>query len=218
MLVLGIDPGSSRTGYGCIAREGSRLRLLDAGVLAPKRGAALADRLDHLHGRLTEVIQLWSPDLVAMETVFHGVNTRSLVVLGQARGALMAAVGGGPCDLCELSPAEVKKAVTGRGGATKDQVAHMVGLLLGPASRGGRSRRATSASVQDGATAQDGSRAAGSGDAPAGAGRDLEAGQPEAILASTDLAKLSRDATDALAVAIAALHRAPGRSPGGARG
>ncbi len=205
MLVLGIDPGSSRTGYGCIAREGSRLRLLDAGVLAPKRGGSLAERLDHLHGRLTEVLLQWSPDLVAMETVFHGVNTRSLVVLGQARGALMAAVGAGTCPLCELSPAEVKKAVTGRGAATKDQVAHMVGLLLGPASRGGRSPRSALGVASDGAIA-------GSSGTEAGTGR------PEAVVTALDLPKLSRDATDALAVAIAALHRAPSRNSGGARG
>jgi crossover junction endodeoxyribonuclease RuvC len=94
--------------------------------------------------------------------VFHGVNTRSLVTLGQARGAILAAVGTRQAALTELSPSEIKKAVTGRGGATKEQVAHMVGVLLGP-----RAREVIAA---------------------AGAGLD---------------------ATDALAVALACLHRTP---------
>jgi len=108
-----------------------------------------------------------------MESVFHGPNTRSLVVLGQARGSILAAVGATETRLVELSPAEVKKAVTGRGGATKEQVAHMIGALLGPAVR------------------------------------DME----QALGVRGKL-----DATDALAVAIATLHREAHAARTGLRG
>ncbi len=135
MIVLGIDPGSRRTGWGVVRAEGSQLTLLAAGVLRPSVKDRLEHRLACLQSELREVLDHHAPDWVGMESVFHGVNTRSLVILGQARGALMAEVGGCSARLIELSPAEVKKAVTGRGGATKEQVEHMVGVLLGPSAR-----------------------------------------------------------------------------------
>ena len=97
----------------------------------PPANAPLETRLAFLHEGLTGVLAATPPDLVGIESVFHGPNTKSLVTLGQARGVLLAAVGAREVPLVELTPAEVKKAVTGRGGATKEQVAHMVGALLG---------------------------------------------------------------------------------------
>jgi crossover junction endodeoxyribonuclease RuvC len=141
MLVLGIDPGSQRTGWGVVESKGNELLLLDAGVIRAGSGLALEKRLAHLQRELQQILERFAPAMVGMETVFHGPNTRSLVTLGQARGSLMAAVGACDTMLVELSPGEVKKAVTGRGGATKEQVEHMVGVLLGPALReclGGR--------------------------------------------------------------------------------
>ncbi len=131
MIALGIDPGSRRTGWGLVRQEGSKYVLLDVGVLRPSPSAPLEVRLAFLHEGLTGVLAGSSPDLVGVESVFHGPNTKSLVTLGQARGALLTAVGCAGAPLVELSPAEVKKAVTGRGSATKDQVAHMIGALLG---------------------------------------------------------------------------------------
>jgi len=176
MLALGIDPGSLRTGWGLVRQHGSRLQLVDVGVLRPERGLELPQRLAALHAGLAELLGRHRPQLVGIESVFHGPNTRSLVVLGQARGALLAAVGaadpsGSSCTLVELSPAEIKKAVTGSGAASKDQVAHMVGALLGSQAQ---------------------TRAGAHG-----------------VVAGLD-------ATDALAVAVAALHRHPVRhAPGG---
>ena len=159
---MGVDPGSQRTGWGVVRQEGSRLLLSAAGVLrAPAKGTP-AERMASLHRGLVTLLEEWAPDVVGMETVFHGPNTRSLVVLGQARGALMAAVGGSEATLFEISPAEVKKAVTGRGGAKKEQVSHMVGVLLGPGA--------------------------------------LEAAAAAGVSGALD-------ATDALAVALATLHR-----------
>lgn len=129
---MGIDPGSQRTGWGVVRHEGSRLQLVDVGILIPPPGADLSKRLADLHAGLADLLSRHSPDLIAIESIFHGPNTKSLVVLGQARGALLAAVGESGRHFVDLSPAEVKKAVTGRGGAAKDRVAHMVGVMLGP--------------------------------------------------------------------------------------
>jgi crossover junction endodeoxyribonuclease RuvC len=131
MIALGIDPGSHRTGWGLVRQEGSKYVLLDVGLIKLRPAAPLHERLARLYGDLTTLLELRTPDMVGLESVFHGPNTRSLVTLGQARGALLAAVGSHDIPLVDLSPAEVKKSVTGRGSATKDQVAHMMAALLG---------------------------------------------------------------------------------------
>jgi crossover junction endodeoxyribonuclease RuvC len=132
MRVLGIDPGSLRVGWGIVEGVGSTLQLQALGVVRPRARDPLAQRLAVIHTELCGIRASYAPDLTAIESVFHGVNTRALVTLGQARGVAMAAAGHAGGEVLELSPAEIKKALTGRGQATKDQVAHMVGALLGP--------------------------------------------------------------------------------------
>src|SRR5688500_2745483 len=95
--VLGLDPGSLHTGYGLIERRGSELLALAHGRISCPRGKPLPERLAHLAAALAALLDLHHPDAVALEAVFHGANSRSLIVLAQARGALEAAVGaGGP--------------------------------------------------------------------------------------------------------------------------
>lgn len=130
MLILGIDPGSLHTGYGLVERNGSALVAVDAGRFSCPRDLDLPRRLAHLAGRLEELIAARRPDLAVLETPFHGMNARSLIVLAQARGALLAVLAGRGIEIREYSPAEVKSAVTGNGRADKDQVARMVRLLL----------------------------------------------------------------------------------------
>jgi crossover junction endodeoxyribonuclease RuvC len=168
MRVLGIDPGSVRVGWGVVERVGSSLKLQAVGVVRPRARDPLARRLAHIHDELRSIRASYAPDLTAIETVFHGVNTRSLVTLGQARGVAMAVGGREEGEVFELSPSEIKKAVTGRGQATKEQVAHMVSVLLGPQAQ-----------------------------------------------AAIEQSGLPNDATDALAIAIAALHRVSTRAPRG---
>jgi crossover junction endodeoxyribonuclease RuvC len=132
VLILGLDPGSLHTGYGLVARNGSAITLVEAGRISCSRTLALPTRLAHLAGRLAELVTRRRPDLAALETPFHGLNARSLIVLAEARGALLAALAGHGVEIAEYSPAEVKSAVTGNGRADKDQVARMVRLLLGP--------------------------------------------------------------------------------------
>lgn len=130
MLILGLDPGSLHTGYGLIERQGSTLRALALGRFSCPAREPLPERLARLAGALAELLARWHPETVAVETPFHGLNTRSLIVLSEARGALLATLAGRGIVLRQYSPAEVKSAVTGNGRADKQQVARMVKILL----------------------------------------------------------------------------------------
>jgi crossover junction endodeoxyribonuclease RuvC len=131
LRILGIDPGSLATGYGVVERNGSQVTACAFGRIAGPRTAPLAERLAHMTSELARVLDEWQPDAAAVETPFHGRNTRSLIVLAQARGALIATLATRGLAPAELSPAEVKSAVTGFGRAEKEQVAKMVRLVLG---------------------------------------------------------------------------------------
>lgn len=131
MRVFGIDPGSIRTGYGCVDADGSRHTLVTCGALVTPTGASLPDRLHAIYHGLRGLIVEARPACVAVESVFHAVNARSALVLGQARGAaILAAVDAG-VPVVEYTPAEVKRAVTGYGRAEKPQIQQMIKLLLG---------------------------------------------------------------------------------------
>lgn len=153
MLLLGLDPGSRYTGWGALQVEGDRLSARAHGRIRLGDGE-LPTRLERLQAELGSLLDELEPDLAVLETAFHGPNTRSLVVLAQARGALIAALAGRGVEIVEYTPAEVKSAVAGHGGADKGQVQKMVRILL-----------------------------------------------------QLDQARISRDASDALAVAICAAHR-----------
>ena len=130
LRVLGLDPGSQHTGWGCIVVEGSRSRFLACGRISPPATDPLHRRLGRLASELEDLLAQCRPEIAVLETPFHGVNARSLIVLAQARGALLATLSRAGVALAEYSPAEVKSAVTGNGRAGKDQVGRMVRLLL----------------------------------------------------------------------------------------
>lgn len=129
--ILGIDPGSRHTGYGVIEAAGSRLVPIAWGRFSPPPRAELARRLAFLAASLHACLEEFRPAEVAVETPFHGVNAKSLVVLAQARGALLGTLGAAEIPVREYSPAEVKSAVASNGRADKTQVARMVRMLLG---------------------------------------------------------------------------------------
>jgi crossover junction endodeoxyribonuclease RuvC len=129
--IFGIDPGSERTGYGCVEAEGTRHRLIICGAITAVAGDSFPDRLARIHGELTILLAKTRPECVAVENIFHAVNARSALKLGHARGvAILAAVEAG-CTVVEYTPAEVKRAVVGYGRADKRQVQQMIKLLLG---------------------------------------------------------------------------------------
>lgn len=127
--VLGIDPGLERTGYGCVAVEveGFGATLLEAGVLRLGRGGPVGPRLRRLEIDLEELLDEWAPDAVAVESLFtHPSNLRSALQLAHARGVILLAAVRRGCPLVELAPATVKKALTGRGRAGKEQMQRAV--------------------------------------------------------------------------------------------
>lgn len=124
--MLGIDPGTSLTGYGVVERGRGGCRLVECGVLRPSRGDDLAGRLAEIHHGLLEVIDRLDPDCLSVEGVFYGENTRTAVVLAHARGAALLAGALRGLAVAEYPPAEIKKAVVGTGRATKEQVGYMV--------------------------------------------------------------------------------------------
>jgi len=130
MRVLGLDPGSRRTGFGVVERHGNRLHCVEHGCVSPPAGAALALRLHHIAREIDVVLRRTTPDAVAVEEAFFRENVRSAMVLGHVRGALLVAAVERGCEVVEYSPREIKLSVTGNGGAAKEQVAAMVRRLL----------------------------------------------------------------------------------------
>ena len=130
MIVIGLDPGLGRTGWGVIAAEGNRLSHVGNGEIATDARAALAERLVALAAGMRAVLAEHSPASAGIEEVFVNANGRSTLKLGQARGVLMCALAEAGLGIGEYAPRLVKKAVVGTGGAEKAQVHAMVARLL----------------------------------------------------------------------------------------
>ena len=131
MRIFGIDPGSERTGYGCIDTDGRRHRLLACGTISAPAPTAFAARLHVIHSGLVALLAEHRPDCVAVENIFHARNVRSALRLGHARGVALLAASAAGVPIVEYTPAEIKRAVVGFGRAEKHQVGQMVKLLLG---------------------------------------------------------------------------------------
>jgi crossover junction endodeoxyribonuclease RuvC len=129
--IFGIDPGSQRTGYGCIERIGSRHRLVICGSLTGPTRATFPDKLKAIHAGLHSLLAQHRPDWVVVENIFHARNVRSALKLGHARGVVLLAAAEAGIPVSEYAPAEIKRAVVGYGRAEKHQVQQMIKLLLG---------------------------------------------------------------------------------------
>lgn len=128
--IFGIDPGSRHTGYAIIDVAGNRASVVSHGVVKLPHKQPVTERLKLLDAALRELVAEHRPDEVVVEEVFAAHNVRSALVLGQVRGVVIVAAGGG-CPIFEYSARAVKKAVAGYGQAEKEQVAQMVKALLG---------------------------------------------------------------------------------------
>jgi crossover junction endodeoxyribonuclease RuvC len=129
--IFGIDPGSERTGYGCVETDGSRHRIVISGAIGTPAAATFPEKLLAIHSRLTVLIEECRPDCAAIENLFFATNVRSALKLGHARGvAMLAAIEAG-LPVFEYTPAEIKRAVVGYGRAEKPQVQQMVKIILG---------------------------------------------------------------------------------------
>lgn len=129
--LLGLDPGSQKTGVGIIDVRGNHLQYVHHCVIRAGNGA-LDARLERLHAELGRIIREFTPTMAAIEDVFMARNAASALKLGQARGALIVACTTAGLEVAAYAPTMIKQAVVGFGRAEKQQVAHMVRLLLHP--------------------------------------------------------------------------------------
>lgn len=130
MLILGIDPGLEKTGWGLVLAEGSALSFRGCGVIKTMPAQPLPERLSILHRGLCRVIEQWRPDTAAVEETFVNKNPAAALKLGQARGVALAVPAIHGLQVAEYSANKVKKSVVGVGHAGKDQVGMMVRMLL----------------------------------------------------------------------------------------
>ena len=128
-IILGIDPGSRKTGFGVINAQGDRYQYLGSGVIRVG-DYAFAERLKRIYESIQVIIHEHSPDVMVVEQVFMAKNANSALKLGQARGAAITAGATAGVEVMEYSARQIKQAVVGIGGADKLQVQHMVTHLL----------------------------------------------------------------------------------------
>jgi crossover junction endodeoxyribonuclease RuvC len=128
-VILGIDPGSRKTGFGIISVQGSRHEYVASGVIRLPL-SALADRLKIIFDSISEIIDMHSPNEVAVEEVFMAKSAGSALKLGQARGAAIVACVNRDLIVAEYTARQIKQSVVGTGAAQKEQVQHMVMTLL----------------------------------------------------------------------------------------
>jgi len=130
-IIMGVDPGTRVLGYGMVVVAPSGPRLLTAGVLRVGQRQAISERLGNIRESIDELIRRFQPSVLAIETAFAAQNVRSALRIGEGRGVVMACGGLLGLEVHEYSPMEIKKAVTGSGAASKEQVAALVARTLG---------------------------------------------------------------------------------------
>jgi crossover junction endodeoxyribonuclease RuvC len=130
MRILGLDPGIRCTGYGIIAVQAREPTLVDYGIITPPSNAPMGQRLSVLYDDLVQLIKLSKPDELAIEATFYGVNVKSALTLGQARGVALLCAAHHGLPISEYAPRKVKLAATGNGRAGKEQVQFMVQRIL----------------------------------------------------------------------------------------
>ena len=131
MFVLGVDPGVSRCGYGCVESARGQTKAIAVGVLSTPPSQPLPERLAALDTDIRELLADLRPNVVAVERLFFQTNVRTAMSVGQASGLVLAAASQAGCDVLQYTPNQVKQAVAGYGAAGKDQVQRMVQSLLG---------------------------------------------------------------------------------------
>ena len=128
--VLGIDCGSGATGYGVIETDGRGSRVIASGVIVAAARLSFPERLKKISDSLSQLIETYAPDAVAVEEVFYSVNVKSALKLGQVRGVALLKAAEAALPVYEYSPLSIKSSVVGYGRAEKNQVQHMVKVLL----------------------------------------------------------------------------------------
>lgn len=128
-IILGVDPGSRKTGFGIVNHVGQKIEYVSSGVIRVEK-LEFADRLRNIFESLQQLIEQYQPEVLAIEQVFMAKNANSALKLGQARGVAIAACATLNLEISEYSARQIKQAVVGTGSADKVQVQHMVKSLL----------------------------------------------------------------------------------------
>jgi len=131
VLILGVDPGSTRTGFGLVYAENETFELLDYGAISTSKENRLPGKLKEIYEGLLKVIKKSKPDALAVEDAFYKKNAKTLLVMGQIKGAVILAGMNSNLPVWEYTPTQIKSAVVGVGSASKVQVQYMVKNLLG---------------------------------------------------------------------------------------
>lgn len=131
IIIMGIDPGTNRMGYGVLGVSGKELRCVVLGDIDISKVKNPYDKLGYIFERVSQLIDEYNPSEVALESPFFGKNVQSMLKLGRAQGVAMAAALNKKCPVFEYAPREIKQSVTGMGGAAKEQVAAMLKSILG---------------------------------------------------------------------------------------
>jgi len=131
MIILGIDPALTNCGWGIIKKANvNELSFISAGTIKTSSSSKFSDRILKIHDQLEKVIKLYKPNEISIEETFINVNSKTSMVLSQARGAIMLSLAQSGKEISEYSATNIKKTIVGRGRAEKQQVQMMVNILL----------------------------------------------------------------------------------------
>jgi len=130
MTIIGVDPGTIITGFGIIKYENNSVAYIHSGVIKTPKTKDIPPRLETIYDELDRLIKLYKPDEFSIETAFYAKNIQSVMKIGYARGVSLLAAVHNKLEISEYSPREIKKAIVGNGGASKEQVQFMIKKLM----------------------------------------------------------------------------------------
>ena len=131
LIILGIDPGYAIVGYGVIEYKNNHFKVLDFGAITTQAHTDFNDRLYHIYSGLTNLVEIYKPDAMAIEELFFNNNAKTALTVGQARGVIILAAVQKKVPIFEYTPLQVKQALTGYGRASKGQIQQMMKSMLG---------------------------------------------------------------------------------------
>lgn len=130
MIILGIDPGIARTGWGVIEYKKSKIKSQKYGCIETSSKKSIEKRLEEIHKEISKLIKIYAPDILAIEELFFNTNAKTALIVGQARGVVLLCAAQADLEIKGFTPLEVKIALTGYGRAEKTQMGKMVKAVL----------------------------------------------------------------------------------------
>ena len=130
MIILGIDPGYARCGYGILETEGQGFKVLTYGCIETSKDEAMPERLKRVYDEISRLVAEFEPDKAAVEKLFFAKNTKTALAVAQARGVILLALAENKLPIVELTAMQIKQALTGYGGADKAQMQEMTKIIL----------------------------------------------------------------------------------------